>query len=756
MTSTAAAPAPEATATTTVTTPENTIPSAAAPTAFHLPGRLSAKASPALIGADEQHFAAVARCLEQSKAELSHSLDTLRRAPGGLGRDAMDRDIEIHRLTARLRTLDRFGLDLCLGRIVGADSSEPVYIGRLGLTDDEGQRLLIDWRSPAAEPFFAATHADPMGLASRRRYRWTSGRVGDYWDEVFTADGLEGHAALDDQSAFIASLGTNRSSRMRDVLGTIQADQDAVIRASSRGALVVDGGPGTGKTVVALHRSAHLLYSDPRLGHRRGGVLFVGPHRPYLAYVSDVLPSLGEEGVQTCVLEDLVAEGAAATPETDPEVARLKSSADLVRAIEKAVRFYEEPPTEGMAVSTPWGEVWLSPADWAEAFRAPDPGTPHNEAREQVWEELTAILLDKHEGGHGDDGDEAPPAELFGRALRADKELRTTLNNAWPLLEATDLVGDLWSVPAYLRMCAPWLTRDEVRTLQRKHAPHDWTVSDLPLLDAARQRLGDPQAAVRKRRRAAGLRAEKARMDEVISDILAADDDGEGAVTMLRGKDLQETLVDESDLVTADPDLLAGPFAHIVVDEAQELTDAEWQMLLLRCPSRSFTIVGDRAQARHGFTESWRERLERVGLDRVTMASLGINYRTPEEIMTEAEPVIRAALPDANVPASIRSSGLPVVHGSVGELDAVLTGWLAAHDDGVACVIGAPSFLETFRAPSPETSRVRSLTPGLSKGLEFDLVVLVDPEDFGEGIEGAVDRYVAMTRATQQLVILKG
>ena len=189
---------------------------------------------------------------------------------------------------------------------------EPVYVGRLGLTDSAGRRLLVDWRSPAAEPFFGATHANPMGLASRRRYRWTRGRISDYWDEVFAADGLESRAALDDQSAFIASLGSSRSPRMRDVLGTIQADQDAIIRAGSRGALVVDGGPGTGKTVVALHRTAYLLYSDPRLGHRRGGVLFVGPHQPYLAYVADVLPSLGEEGVQTCTLRDLVPEGATA------------------------------------------------------------------------------------------------------------------------------------------------------------------------------------------------------------------------------------------------------------------------------------------------------------------------------------------------------------------------------------------------------------------------------------------------------------
>ncbi|SNX63706.1 DNA helicase IV [Streptomyces sp. TLI_55] len=709
-------------------------------TAFALPDRLSAKADPTLIAGDERHFAAIAASLEESIADLSARLDAELKAPGGAGRAAMDRDAEIHRLTARLRTLRRFGLDLCLGRMVTADDPEPLYVGRLGLTDSEGRRLLIDWRSPAAEPFFAATHAHPMGLTSRRRYRWTDGRISDYWDEVFTADGLERQVALDDQSAFIASLGSNRSDRMRDVLATIQADQDAIIRAGSRGALVVDGGPGTGKTVVALHRTAHLLYSDPRLGHRRGGVLFVGPHRPYLSYVADVLPSLGEEGVQTCILRDLVEEGAAAGLEPDPEVARLKSSADLVKAIEKAVRFYEEPPSEGLTVTVDHTDLRLTAADWAEAFDAPEPGTPHNEARGQIWDKLVAILEEKYEGR-----DDVPP-QLFRRVLRQNKELVGALNRAWPLLEAADVVGDLWTVPAYLRLCAPWLTRDEVRTLQRAN-PTAWTVSDLPLLDAARQRLGDPKADGRKRRQEAALAVQREQMARVVENLIAADPDGEGLMTQLGRADFQRNLVDESELSTAEPDLLAGPFAHIVVDEAQELTDAEWQMLLLRCPSRSFTIVGDRAQARHGFTETWEERLRRVGLTSITMASLSINYRTPEEVMTEAEPVIRAALPDANVPTSIRGSGIPVLHGPVDDLPSILDTWLADHPaEGIACVIGD----ETFEP----TARVRSLTPELSKGLEFDLVILVDPENFGTGVEGAVDRYVAMTRATERLVVL--
>jgi hypothetical protein len=710
--------------------------------AFDLPDRLAAKADPALIAGDERHFAAVAESLEQSIAELSGRLDAERKAPGGIGRNALDRDLEIHRLTARLRLLRRFGLDLCLGRVVRADNPEPVYVGRLGLTDSTGRRLLVDWRSPAAEPFFGATHANPMGLASRRRYRWTRGRISDYWDEVFTPDGLEGHAALDDQSAFIASLGSSRSARMRDVLGTIAADQDAIIRAGSRGALVVDGGPGTGKTVVALHRSAYLLYSDPRLEHRRGGVLFVGPHQPYLAYVADVLPSLGEDGVQTCTLRDLVAEGATAAIEADPDVARLKSSADWVKAIEAGVGFYEKPPAKGMTVETPWSDIWLSANDWAEAFEAPEPGTPHNEALDQIWEELLTILMDSR--------DDDVPADLLRKSLTQNRELRTALYRAWPLLEAADLVADLWSVPAYLRLCAPWLSPGEAAKLQRAGA-QAWTVSDLPLLDTARQRLGDPEASRRKSRHDAAVAAERERMGRVIDDLITTDDGDEygvGLVTMLRGEDFQDALVDQAALPAADPDRLAGPFAHIVVDEAQELTDAEWQMLLLRCPSRSFTIVGDRAQARHGFTESWRERLERIGLDRISLASLSINYRTPQEVMAEAEPVIRAVLPDANVPASIRSTGLPVVHGPASDLGPILDAWLAGHADGIGCVIGDPTF--------PGTPRVRSLAPELSKGLEFDLVVLVDPEEFGTGIEGAVDRYVAMTRATQQLVILTG
>jgi DNA helicase IV len=719
--------------------------------AFALPERLHAKSAPAQIAADDAHFAAIARSLVESIADLSERVAEALQQPGGVGQNAMERDEEIHRLNVRLRSLRRFGLDLCLGHMVSAQDEQPVYIGRLGLTDRDGQRLLLDWRSPAAEPFFGGTHANPMGLISRRRYRWTAGQISDYWDEVFTDEGLTSRAALDDQSAFIASLGSNRSPQMRDVLTTIQSDQDAIIRAGSHGSLVVDGGPGTGKTVVALHRTAYLLYADPRLGHRRGGVLFVGPHQPYLTYIADVLPSLGEEGVQTCTVRGLLPEGASAADESDPEVARLKSTADMVRAIEPAVRFYETPPTQGMEIETPYADIWVSVDDWADAFDARAPGTPHNEARDEIWEELVTILASKVDIGSDPDAnseeDDRADEEMAGqvrRSIAQSAELAEAFSKAWPIMEAIDVVGDLWDVPAYLRLCAPWLSTDEVKRLQRDD-PRAWTTADLPLLDAARNRLGDPEASQRKRAHESVVAAERRQMDRVVDEILQLDDE-DGLNAQLRQEGIRNALIDEGALRQAVAEPLAGPFAHIVVDEAQELTDAEWQMLLTRCPSRSFTIVGDRAQARHGFAESWSERLTRVGLDQVELASLSINYRTPEEIMVEAEPIIRSVLPDANVPTSIRSTGVPVQRASLSELDTILATWLAEHKEGTACVIGSADF--------EATDRVSSLTPTLAKGLEFDLVVLVDPEGFGEGIEGAVDRYVAMTRATQQLVLL--
>lgn len=724
-------------------------------TAFALSGTLAYKADPALIDRDEQQFAAIRATIDAQRAEAQRRLAELRLEDADAGQVAVERDQTIRRIANQLHVLDRFGIDLCIGRIVrdGAATpnptpntptptalgTDPLYIGRVNLRDENGRTLLVDWRAPAAEPFFSATHAHPMGLVSRRRYRWANGAVIDYWDEAFTAEAQENGAALDDQSSFIASLGTARTEQMRDVLSTIQNDQDAIIRAEPQTALVVDGGPGTGKTVVALHRAAYLMYSDTRISRDGGGVLYIGPNEAYLRYVDDVLPSLGEDNVHMCTLRDLVPEGAAAAPEADPHVADLKASIALADAIDRAVAFYEEPPTGDLRVDTPWGALTVSGDDWADAFGVVGRGTPHNEARPIVWGALVEILSAQV--------DASVTFPELRRFLRTSTTLTGAFNKAWRTLDPAQVVADLWTVPAYLRHSAPGLSPDEVRALQRPDGSA-WTLADLPLIDAARSRTGDPNAERIQRQRDAALGEARRQMERVVDDLAAGDDSELLLMTMLKSADVRNSLIDDSalpELATAAGD---GPFAHIIVDEAQELTDAEWLMLLRRCPSHSFTIVGDRAQARHGFTETWQQRLQRVGLGDIAVATLSINYRTPEEIMVEAEPVIRAAIPEANVPTSIRRSGVPVERGDVADLDAIIGRWMRENAEGTACVIGLPGY-----TPGP---RVQSLSPVQSKGLEFDLVVLVEPERFGDGVMGAVDRYVAMTRATRRLVVLEG
>jgi len=745
---------------------------------FNLPPDRSAKAASSLIESDEEHLAAVRDALTATIHEVEGQLAATRRQGGGSGQSALDRDLEVRRLSARLQFVRRFGLDACLGRIVQEDSTAPLYIGRFGLSTDTGRRLLVDWRAPAARPFFAATRAHPLGLSSRRRYRWAQGKVVDYWDEVFATDGVDHSAALDDESAFITSLGASRSSRMRDVLATLQSDQDTIIRADSAGALVVDGGPGTGKTVVALHRAAYLLYADERVRSGAGRVLFVGPHEPYLAYIEDVLPSLGEDGALTCTLGDLVPGGEHAAAETDPALRELKSDARLVDAMHDAARLWEHLPARPMPIDTPWGEVTIRPADWEYAFDGAATMT-HNDVRDTAWESLVDLLTERievmnnrredrdgrWEEGWGDDGrasddlegerwgvDEDGGFDAYGMgdglgsvrdALANDEQLREAFDHAWPLLDPDAVLRRLLGSANLLRRSAPWLDDNQIDLIGTT-AQNPWADVDLPLLDAVRLRVGDPLAE-RERRRARAEEAEsRRRMSDVVSDLIANDDSDMHVMSMLRGQDMRAAL-DEIDPVTGDP--FAGPFAHIVVDEAQELSDAQWRMLVRRCPSRSFTIVGDRAQARRGFRETWLERLNRVGLADARVSELTVNYRTPVEVMDVAAPAIRAVLPDANVPTSIRSSGIPVRYGDPATLDDVLRSWLDAHPEGVAAVIGAD-----LTPDLPD--RVRALTPTLSKGLEFDLVVLLNPTAFGDTVTGGVDRYVAMTRATQELVVL--
>lgn len=705
---------------------------------FDLSDDHAAKSADDLIAADRAHVRRLGAALSRERDALTARLALVRRQAADAGVTAVDRDLEIRRLSATLRLRERYGIDMCLGRMTPA-AGPPVYIGRAGVSDADGTRLLVDWRAPAAEPYFAATWEDPRGLLSRRRYRWNRGRITDYWDEALSPEGLDGAASLDDQSAFLASLEAHRTGRMRDVLATIQADQDAIVRAPSPGALVVDGGPGTGKTVVALHRAAHLLYAEPRLTTGAGGMLLVGPNPQYLGYVEDVLPSLGEDTVRLCTLRDLTPEGAGAIAETDSRVAELKQSLDPELVIAAAVSELTRPPLHALRLEAPWADLWVSREDWADLFARADPASPHNEARDEVWEEVLEMLVDQVR-------DPEVPESSVRRWLRQDDDLTTTFVRAWPLLSPAAVVAALWASPALLARCAPDLPAEELALLHRAEgAP--WTDADLPLLDAAHRRLGDPDLVREQHRRQVTAAAAREQMSAVVDHLVAGDDSEMKVMSILRGEDARNVLAGADVPPPLPPDELAGPFGHIVVDEAQELTDAQWRTLIARCPSRSFTVVGDRAQARRAFTESWEDRLERLGLRNVRVASLRVNYRTPAEVMAVAAPTIRQALPDANVPVSVRESGIPVRHGAVAERDEVVAEWLAANPEGVAAVIGDPGF-----APRP---RVRTLSPEGAKGLEFDLVVLVRPEALGEGRTGAVDRYVAMTRTTRELVVLR-
>ncbi|UVY82772.1 AAA family ATPase [Brachybacterium sp. NBEC-018] len=720
--------------------------------------------------ADEQHLAAARDELDRQVRVLRDRLDAVLAGRGAGEQGRLERDEIAEHLRSRLRGLAAVSGDLVLGRMDLAGGGS-LHVGRIGVSGQGGRPLLVDWRSEAARPFFAATRAEPLGLVSRRRYRWSGGQVTAFWDELLDpAATPPSDLRPDGESALLASLGRARGPRMRDVLTTLAADQDAIIRADPRRPLVVDGGPGTGKTVVALHRAAYLLHHDPRLRTGRAGILVVGPSRPYLDYVADVLPNLGED-VLTATPADLVPEGETAQACADPELAALLADARLLDAVDARVAIDEQPPRTTVVVDTAAGELTIGPAEWSAAFAAVDPGTAHDHARDAVREELAEILaerldeertVDDTDVDDADGGEDGPSAEELLPELLADDELTATLEEAWPLLDPVQVVRDLLGDPELLRRCAPWLDATQAARLQLPHgAP--WALEHLPLLDAARRRIGDPEREARAERRARAVARDSSRMDEVVADLVADDPTEMRQMSMLRGQDLRGALDAQVVTEAAPVDPFEGPFAHLVVDEAQELTDAQWRMLLARCPSHRVTIVGDRAQAVAGFAESWGERLARVGLPRVDVATLHLNYRTPAEIMEVAAEQIREAVPGASVPESVRRTGRPVREAGLAGLEQVLRAWQerragdrAADGEplGTACVI-APEHLELPMPPSAPEGRIVRLTPELAKGLEFDLVVLADPDGLGDGVAGAVSRYVAMTRATADLVVLR-
>jgi len=419
-------------------------------------------------------------------------------------------------------------------------------------------------------------------------------------------------------------------------------------------------------------------------------------------------------------------------------VAKLKSSGRMLEVLQRAVTVFQQPPAQDLVIETSWADVRVTVQQWVDAAASVEPGTNHNESRSQIREALEEILIDQLPK------DCAPAAQIHAELAR-NTQLALAFEEHWPILDPQKLLGALYSIPMLLRFSAPWFANSELESLRREQQSA-FTIEDGPLLDAARYLVGEPDVEIAKHHRESLLVSEREMMLRVIGDLVAAADDSEDLSSQLRNEDLQEKLVQQRTEVESSAKALAGPFAHVVIDEAQDLTDAQWAMVLRRCPSGSLTIVGDRAQAASGFTESWEERLVRAGISQCRVSALGVNYRTTQQIMDAAATVIRQELPDANVPRSIRTDGAPVIYAKPNQQTDLLEQWLSENPLGVGVVIGDPSF-----AP---TKRIRSLSPAQSKGLEFDLVVLNRPERFGESIAGAVHRYVAMTRATALLVVL--
>ncbi len=682
----------------------------------------------ASLSLDGDHLATVLEVVEQQVDDLRRRLDQLRRLEVPAGAARLQRDLETHQLSGRLHVLSLLGNELCLGRFDRADGSR-VYVGRLGLRDADGRQLLVDWRTPEAEPFFAATLASPMGVVRRRRFRWTEGIVVDSWDEWLDLGVPQEETGLQDaQSAFLAALATSRTDRMSSALATIQADQDAIVRADARGCTVVDGGPGTGKTVVALHRAAYVSFSQ------QNAVLYVTKHVRLAAYVQDVLPSAGEDEVPVVTLEDLYAE-AATRRESQPVLAWLKGDPRMVTAVERAVAFFQDLPQEAVVAELADGDVVVRPRHWVDALETCGE-TQHVPRRKELLEALADLLG-------------APDVARDPAVVRA---LRTT----WPDLTPAGVVTDLLTHRGLFAHCAPWLT-ETGRAAVRAHAldGEGWHVTDQPLLDVARQRLGlnpiDEVPAVELATRRAAAREAVARMREL------ADADNAHLYMLTEGED---GLVDTADVLepaSAPPPPRLGErtFSHVVVDEAQDLTGVEWQVLLWRCPSRSFTVVGDRAQSRAPFDESWVKRMASVGLPRARVLRLSMSYRTPAPLLAPAAAVILAARPDVQVPIAVRTDGRPLeLERLDDDADLVPTALARAaallDGTGTAAVVLHPD-----RARPVAPDGVGWYSPEELQGLEMDVVVVVEPAElWSDDSAAAPSLYVTLTRATQAVVVL--
>jgi DNA helicase IV len=735
---------------------------------------------------------------ERATARLAGTL----RESGGTPAARTERDVAAGMFSARIAQLDAAENGLCFGRL-DFDEGPRRYIGRMGIRDesDDYEPLLLDWRAPAARPFYLATAASPEGVRRRRHIATRRRQVTGLDDEVLDLTAPQGHqrSGLTGEASLLAALNASRTGRMSDIVETIQAEQDKIIRAPQQGVVVVQGGPGTGKTAVALHRAAYLLYTYRRQLAKRG-VLIVGPNATFLRYIGQVLPALGETDVVLATPGELYP-GVRAGRDEPAGVPVLKGKLAMARVIANAVKDRQQLPQQPVEIRYEREVLRIDEAMTVRAReRARRSRRPHNEARSIFVREMINALARQVSGRLAASiretdamvaeilGEDDPPdhnvldevaLDDIRRELRGDPEVRAAINRLWPALTPERLLSDLFASPARLRRAAPrWAEADRAALVREPGG--GWSLADIPLLDEAAELLGQDdrvaRAAAERRRREqedyAGGALDLLSRDLQQPEVLLASD-------LIDAQRLAERHAEEEFLTTAERAAAdrTWTYGHVIVDEAQELSEMAWRMLMRRCPTRSMTLVGDVAQTGDpAGTSSWQRVLEPYLGERWRLERLTVNYRTPAEIMTVAADVAAAIGPLAenDLPRSVRESGLPPWHRQVpaGELakqagaaaqreaDAVGEGRVAVivpagrlAEYGAAVAEAVPGASAGAQAELENTVVVLSVRQ--AKGLEFDSVLIAEPDAIlAESPRGASDLYVALTRATQRLGVL--
>jgi DNA helicase IV len=702
------------------------------------------------LQSERRYVAGLYARLDAERAQLKGKYSAALRGPVDLqnGGTLVDRDAEVRALAKQMTRLNVADAGLCFGRLDSV-SGERLYIGRIGLFDDKNsyEPLLLDWRAPAARAFYVATAASPENMRRRRQFHTLGRQVVDFTDEVLGRPGSDERG----DDALLAAVNAPRGEGMRDIVATIQAEQDEIIRLDHQGVLVIEGGPGTGKTVVALHRVAYLLYTQ-RERIERHGVLVIGPTPAFLNHIGRVLPSLGETNVVFMTIGDLMP-GLRVTAEDTADAARLKGSLKILDVLAAAVADRQRVPEHPLPIKLADVTVRIDAetAEWAiQEARAS--GLPHNDARAAFTDVVTWVLTERAIARIGRDwltrDDRAAwehlRAELLDELVDHD-EFAAALDELWPILTPETLLAQLYSSPDRLRAAGA------DQSLFRADG-EAWTVSDVPLLDELVDLLGrdkaDDEATERERQEEAAYAAGVLDLMVAREDLMD-DEDHLLAQDLLGAEELADRFVERdtrelSERAAADRD---WTYRHVVVDEAQELSEMDWRVLMRRCPSRSFTVVGDLAQRRSvaGAT-SWDTMLEPYVPGRWVYRPLSVNYRTPAEIMTIAAALLAEFALGVQPPESVRSCGVQPWSRRITEDELLSAIEEFARDEegreGTRVVIGPPGVPGAVLASE-------------TKGLEFDAVLVVEPERIlAAGPRGAAELYVALTRATQRLGVL--